>query len=718
MRNKETYYHTIGALQGVTDLPNGVNPTDAVNVSQLSEAISNIPEVDLTPYLTIESAEDTYQPIGNYLTKTETDGYYYPLNTNPLGYLTASSLPNLTPYQLRSEKGQSNGYAPLNTNSLVPTANLPVAAGTIEGIVSNTTQTFNGQKTFAGNMYASNIFMENPSSTFRMVSQAKSNNALAVITSTGYLYTYNNLWASDTGGIKIGNFAFNSASILTAESTTKGFLMPFMTQAQREAIVLTGLEYTPLGLKVYQTDGAYGNYTWHGSVIGWKRDISEVSLANYYNKTESDGRYITIDSFNAGLATKQNNITLTNTGIGGTSTLLGSTLNIPVIPNNTNQLTNGAGFITESRLASGQTIGANTNGNAATTTKLVTPRAINGVLFDGTSDITISSGGGGTVTNVSSANSNITVTNATTTPVITLASTIDSNTTGNATTATNVNWTGVVGRPTIKTSFEITITNVDIDEPLVLRIGEGFEIVPIGTTTYTIDAGVKYSLEMNHTNFTINNVWYGDTESFVAYAYYDAEYIMYKSLHGNIKNAIDLKQSKITLTTSGTGAATLDNNILNIPTPVVERRVRQLAVFYSDVATTSADVDQVLYSYYIPANYMSTDGDRIEFEFTGLVTEGTASVAPVLNGSQFNGSGVIPTNRNFRVRGSIIRVSSTQYKLNQSFEHSYSDVALNTRDTYTTSWSQSFLYGLRATSTVAGGVKAMSGSLVFYPAPN
>lgn len=50
--------------------------------------------------------------------------------------------------------------------------------------------------------------------------------------------------------------------------------------------------------------------------------------------------------------------------------------NKPVIPTNTNQLTNGAGFIT-------------TSGNASTANKLKTPVNINGVAFDGSAPITI-----------------------------------------------------------------------------------------------------------------------------------------------------------------------------------------------------------------------------------------------------------------------------------------------------------------------------------------
>lgn len=70
---------------------------------------------------------------------------------------------------------------------------------------------------------------------------------------------------------------------------------------------------------------------------------------------------------NSALATKQNNLTLTTTGTGGTATLSGSTLNIPVIPTNNNQLTNGRGYLTSSDLptiTSGTYTPTTTNANA------------------------------------------------------------------------------------------------------------------------------------------------------------------------------------------------------------------------------------------------------------------------------------------------------------------------------------------------------------------
>ena len=63
-----------------------------------------------------------------------------------------------------------------------------------------------------------------------------------------------------------------------------------------------------------------------------------------------------------------------------------STTGVITIPTNTNQLTNGAGFITSS---------ASITGNAATATTLQTARTINGVSFNGSANITVTTAGTG-----------------------------------------------------------------------------------------------------------------------------------------------------------------------------------------------------------------------------------------------------------------------------------------------------------------------------------
>lgn len=93
--------------------------------------------------------------------------------------------------------------------------------------------------------------------------------------------------------------------------------------------------------------------------------------------------------------------TLTFTGYQSKS-FNGSAAVSAAIPNNTNQLTNGAGFITSS---------ASISGNAGSATKLQTARTINGTSFNGTANITTANWGttrsiyiqDATATNTSSA---------------------------------------------------------------------------------------------------------------------------------------------------------------------------------------------------------------------------------------------------------------------------------------------------------------------------
>jgi hypothetical protein len=86
-------------------------------------------------------------------------------------------------------------------------------------------------------------------------------------------------------------------------------------------------------------------------------------------------------------------------------------------------LTVGTDYLTPTGSAAGltgfPTLNQNTTGNAATATRLATPRTINGVAFDGSGDITISTSTG-SVTSVSSANTDIDVATSTTTPLLTL----------------------------------------------------------------------------------------------------------------------------------------------------------------------------------------------------------------------------------------------------------------------------------------------------------
>jgi hypothetical protein len=64
------------------------------------------------------------------------------------------------------------------------------------------------------------------------------------------------------GEVRIGGQTGNGSSLLTLESSTKGFLPPRMTQTQRNAIASPAI-----GLEIYQTDATEGKYIYKSS--GW-----------------------------------------------------------------------------------------------------------------------------------------------------------------------------------------------------------------------------------------------------------------------------------------------------------------------------------------------------------------------------------------------------------------------------------------------------------------
>ena len=68
------------------------------------------------------------------------------------------------------------------------------------------------------------------------------------------------------GGVAIGGTSVNSSAILQLTSTSRGFLPPTMTEAQRLAIVSPAT-----GLLVYQTNGDEGYYVYKS--FGWVQFI-------------------------------------------------------------------------------------------------------------------------------------------------------------------------------------------------------------------------------------------------------------------------------------------------------------------------------------------------------------------------------------------------------------------------------------------------------------
>ncbi len=99
-----------------------------------------------------------------------------------------------------------------------------------------------------------------------------------------------------TGSVGIGTTSPAASSLLEVRSTTKGFLAPRMTNAQRNAI---GAPAT--GLLIYQTDGTAGYYYYYGS--GWRlllysaanTSLSNLGSSTAVNRSLTPGTTGTID---------------------------------------------------------------------------------------------------------------------------------------------------------------------------------------------------------------------------------------------------------------------------------------------------------------------------------------------------------------------------------------------------------------------------------------
>ncbi|GAB4311427.1 MAG: hypothetical protein Kow00127_01440 [Bacteroidales bacterium] len=97
---------------------------------------------------------------------------------------------------------------------------------------------------------------------------------MSLLLMTEYLY-------SQSVGINSDGSDPDNSAILDVKSTTKGFLAPRMTQAQRDAIVSPAT-----GLMVYQTDGTNGYYFYNGSsweLLGNGTGYWTSSGSNIYN---------------------------------------------------------------------------------------------------------------------------------------------------------------------------------------------------------------------------------------------------------------------------------------------------------------------------------------------------------------------------------------------------------------------------------------------------
>jgi hypothetical protein len=165
-------------------------------------------------------------------------------------------------------------------------AKLPLSGGTLTGGLTGTSATFSGKGLFADTVRSDvgvkgkKIFLYNRKDasnddlfTFDLADNgtgAGQSLNLSYVSSrtSGGLFGNNILYITD-GRVGLGTNSIASSSILDVRSTTKGLLIPRLTQAQRTAI-----SSPAEGLMVYQTDGIVGLWIYQNST--WVRAFTST----------------------------------------------------------------------------------------------------------------------------------------------------------------------------------------------------------------------------------------------------------------------------------------------------------------------------------------------------------------------------------------------------------------------------------------------------------
>jgi hypothetical protein len=191
-------------------------------------------------------------------------------------------------------------------------------------------------------------------------------------------------------GIGTDNPAASAALEVSSSSNNKGILIPRITAAQKDAI-----SNPAEGLMIYQTSAPSGFYYYSGT--GWKLMITQTNIDSKVDKV--GGKELSSNDYTTAEKTKLVAITGTNTGDQTTIT-----------------------------------------GNSGTATKLATPRNINGVAFDGTSNINVTATADAATLTGSILAENVvssSLTSVGTLGSLTVTAPISGSVTGNASTATS-----------------------------------------------------------------------------------------------------------------------------------------------------------------------------------------------------------------------------------------------------------------------------------------
>ena len=92
----------------------------------------------------------------------------------------------------------------------------------------------------------------------------------------GVSWEASSLITNNSQSIGVGTSSPNASSILEIQSTSKGILLPTMTQVQRNSITNPAT-----GLLIFQTDGTFGFYFFNGT--SWVSISSSTSSSNSNN---------------------------------------------------------------------------------------------------------------------------------------------------------------------------------------------------------------------------------------------------------------------------------------------------------------------------------------------------------------------------------------------------------------------------------------------------
>jgi len=285
---------------------------------------------------------------------------------------------------------------------------------------------------------------------------------------------------------------------------------------------------------------------------------------------------------------------------GGVTSVNGQTGSVVLTTSNINEGSNL--YYTDDRVNANANVAANTASRHSAVTLNGTPNGLslsgqqlslataNGTTtgaLTGADWTTFNSKGNGTVTNVSSANSDISVSNNSTTPVITLSDNITSNTSGNALTST----TAETANKFAGIGYEGALSSV----PTYL-MGFNGATSKFGVATNTqakafLSTNLQDVLSANNTASLGAN--FGGTVTSVSTPGNPLAVVVNSQLSGYATtSALAGKQNTLTLTTSGSGPATLNvgTGSLNIPTPVIPTNTNQLtngAGFITNTGSTT-----------------------------------------------------------------------------------------------------------------------------------